>query len=453
MKKIAIYGLALLPFFGMAQKSKVQTAWRALNDYESTEKDGKPDLVYLNKAKDAIDAALAHEDTRNQGKTHAYKARVSYAFYHYYLSQELKKTETSVPDKNERAMLAYGNTPLADFENANMEIEKAKEVDPKFMETIMEGLTKGTSMLSEDDVKFALVAQQMKMESANIAQGKYKAKKFDEAADYFYKTGFLNTMLYKAKDTANFYNACISAGKAKNTTKILEYNKKMIDGKIASPYNYEAMYNAHLTKTPPDTNAAMEILKKGRVAFPNDLSLMNKETDYFLAKGKQQEALNNLKTSIEKDPTNPIFHLITGQIYDGMANPKDKVTGKELAKPANYEELIKNAEASYLKGIELKSTNKDFQYNLIFNLGALYNNYGGYYQNRQPEKITDAAKVQKENDIKSQESFKKAIPLLEQALTIKPDDKPTMIALRKLYMFTKEDAKAKEMNDKIKGGK
>ncbi|MBA3664335.1 MAG: hypothetical protein H0W61_09025 [Bacteroidetes bacterium] len=450
MKRITLISLALIPFIGFSQKAKVQTAWRALNDYEATEKDGKPDLVYLNKAKDAIDAALVHEDTKNQGKTHAYKARVSYAFYHYYLNQELKKLEPTVADKNERAMLAYGNTPLVDFESANQEIEKIKDLDPKFMETIMEGLTKGTSMLSEDDVKFALVAQQMKMESANIAQGKYKAKKYDEAADYFYKTGFLNTMLYKAKDTANFYNACISAGKAKNTAKILEYNKKMIDGKISSPYNYEAMYNAHLNKTPPDTNAAMEILRKGRVAFPNDLSLMNKETDYFLAKNKSQEALNNLKASIEKDPKNPIFYLITGQIYDGMANPKDKATGKELPKPANYQELITNAETNYLKGIELNSPNKDYQYNLIFNLGALYNNHGGYYQNRQPATITEAAKIQKENDIKSQEYFKKAIPYLEKALTIKPEDRPTMVALRKLYMFTKEDVKAKDMNDKIK---
>ncbi|MCE3258911.1 MAG: hypothetical protein K0S12_552 [Bacteroidetes bacterium] len=448
MKKIGILSIALLPMLGFSQKTKVQTAWRALNDYEATVKDGKPDLIYLNKAKDAIDAALVHEDTKNQGKTHAYKARISYAYYQNALSQELKKLEPTVTDKNERAMLAYGNTPLTDFELANEELNKIQELDPKFMETIKEGLTKGTSMLGEDDVKFALVAQQIKMESANIAQGKYKAKKYDEAADYFYKTGFLNTMLYKVKDTANFYNACISAAKAKSTSRILDYNKKMIDGKIASPYNYESMYNAHMSKL--DTNAAMEVLKKGRTAFPGDLSLMNKETDYYLAKGKQQEALNNLKASIEKDPKNPVFYLIMGQIYDGMANPKEKGTGKELPKPADYETLITSAEAAYQKGIDLNSPNKEYQYNLIFNLGALYNNYGGYYQNRQPATITEMAKVQKENDAKSQEAFKKAIPLLERALTIKPDDRPTMIALRKLYMFTKQDDKAKEMNEKLK---
>jgi tetratricopeptide (TPR) repeat protein len=139
-----------------------------------------------------------------------------------------------------------------------------------------------------------------------------------------------------------------------------------------------------------------------------------------------------------------------GQIYDGMANPKEKGTGKELPKPADYETLITSAEAAYQKGIDLNSPNKEYQYNLIFNLGALYNNYGGYYQNRQPATITEMAKVQKENDAKSQEAFKKAIPLLERALTIKPDDRPTMIALRKLYMFTKQDDKAKEMNEKLK---
>ena len=189
MKRIVTIGIALLPIIGVAQKSKVQTAWRALNDYEATVRDGKPDLVYLNKAKEAIDLALANEETKNQGKTHAYKARITYAYYQSELTAELKKAEALSADKNERVLLAYGNAPLTNFELANEEVNKIKDLDPKYMETIQEGLMKGTSMLGEDDVKFALLVQQIKMEGENIAQGKYKAKKYDEAADYFYKTG------------------------------------------------------------------------------------------------------------------------------------------------------------------------------------------------------------------------------------------------------------------------
>jgi hypothetical protein len=452
MKKLVTYSIALLPFVGIAQKNKVQTAWRSLNDYEATVRDGKPDLVYLNKAKDAIDIALANEETKNQGKTHAYKARISYAFYQSELNTELKKAETLSQDKNERVLIAYGNAPLTNFELANEEVNKIKELDPKYMETIQEGLTKGTSMLGEDDVKFALLVQQIKMEGENIAQGKYKAKKYDEAADYFYKTGFLKTMIFKAKDTASFMNACIAAGKSKNTAKILEYNKKMIDFKVASPYNYDNMFNANLSKG--DTSAAMAILAKGRTAFPNDMSLLNSETNMFLARGKQAEALTNLKTSIEKDPNNAVLYLVTGNIYDNMANPKEKGTGKDLPKPKEFDEYFKTAETNYTKAVELSTSNKEIQYNSLYNIGAMYNNYGGYLQNKKVEgKITDLQKLQKEQDAKSQEYYKKAIPLLEKALGIKNDDKATMVALRKLYLITGDEAKGKEMNEKIKGGK
>jgi hypothetical protein len=434
-----------------SQKGKVQTAWRSLTDYEGTAAEGKPDLKYLDKAKEAIDMALQNEDTKNKGKTHAYKARISYARYQYDLTQEIKKLETSVTDKNERVLVAYGNTGLKDFEEASEEIVKIKDLDPKYMETIKESLVKGTSGLEDDDMKFALVAQQVKMESGNIASGKYKAKKYDEAADYFYKTAFMNSVLYGVKDTADFYNACIAAAKAKNNDKVLDYNKKMIDAKIGIPYNYESIYTVQLTKG--DSSAALETLKKGRAAFPADMSLTNKETDYYLATGNQQQALANIKTSIEKDPTNPVFYLISGQIYDALANPRDKNTGKDLPKPNDFEQLFRNAEASYLKGLEQKQNNKEFHYNLVFNLGALYNNYGGTMANRKPGKITEMAKIQKENEVISQEYYKKAIPYLEQSLSMKPDDTQTMTALRKLYLMTGDATKGKEMNEKIKAAK
>lgn len=432
-----------------AQKGKVQTTWRSLSDYEETLKEGKPNINYLNKANEAINEALAHEDTKNKTKTHAYKLRVSYALFQYNLNEELKKLESTIGDKNERLMTAYGNISLAEFETANEELNKIKDLDPKFLETIQEALTKGASAaLDDDELKFALATQQMKIEAANIASGKYQAKKYDEAADYFYKTGFMNSVLYKTMDTANFYNACVSAAKSKNNAKILEYNKKMIDAKIGSPYNYESIYNVQLAQG--DSSAAIETMKKGRGMFPDNIALLTQETNLFLEKGKHQDALDNLKQSIQKDPQNPLYYFIIGNIYDNMANPKDKATGKDLEKPADFEELFKSAETNYLKAIELKPTNKEHLYNSYYNMGAMYNNYGGYIANRKIDKITDMAKYQKENEAKAQEYYKKAIPYLEQALNIKPDDKSTITALRKLYLLTGNEAKAKEMSERLK---
>ena len=67
--------------------------------------------------------------------------------------------------------------------------------------------------------------------------------------------------------------------------------------------------------------------------------------------------------------------------------------------------------------------------------------------------LTDLAKKQKEYEAKSTEYYKKAIPFLEQALAIKNDDKACMLALRKLYYLTGNEAAGKAMSDKLKGGK
>lgn len=450
MKKSILFlsSCLILVQFGFSQKSKVQAAWRNLSDYEETIKEGKPNIDYLNKANEAIDLALANEDTKKQTRTHAYKLRISYSIFQYKLTDEIKKLEATIDDKNERYMIAYGKVDLTDFENASKELNTIKEMDPKYLKSIQDGLEKGLSSLEEEDLKFALAVQQMRMESGNIASGKYKAEKYEEAALYFYKTAVINSVLYETKDTVNFYNACVSSAKTKNTEKIIEYNSKMIEAKIATPYNYESIYIAQLNNV--DSVSAIETLRKGRVAFPDDAGLLAQETNIFLAKGKQEEALANLKLSIQKDPTNGLYYFICGQIYENMADPKDKLSGKELEKPKNFDELFKNAEMNYMKAIELSASNLEMLYNSSYNLGAMYNNYGGYLANLKIEGSANQSKRQVENEAKAQEYYKKAIPYLEKALSIKSDDRSTMSALRKLYLLTGDDVKAKEMSAKLK---
>ena len=443
-----VAALVLISNIILAQKGKVQTAWRSLSDYEETLKDGKPNLAYLKTAKEAIDLALANEDTKNSSKAHAYNLRINYAIFQYNLTEEMKKLEPSVQDKNQRAMMAYGLTSLTEFEKAAEELNTIKDLDPKFLETIQTGITNGAGSLDEDELKFAQATLQMKVESANIATGKFNAKKYDEAADYFYKTGFLNTIMNKTKDTVSFYNACISATKSKNSDKIIEYNKKMIDLKIANPLNYSSLGSAYTLKG--DTARAFEMFSKGRQQFPGDANLLTEETNLFMSSGKSREALANLKLASEREPNNAFYYVFIGNINDNMANPKDN-TGKELPKPTNFEELFKNAETNYLKAIDLKPSNKDLLFDVTFNLGAMYNNYGGMLSKRKADKITDLMKVQKENEAAAAVYYKKAIPFLEQALSLRPNETQAMRALRILYLKTSNEPKAKEMSERIQG--
>ncbi len=438
--KIAI--IACLPFSVFSQKSKVQGAWRSLSDYESTLNDN-PDVSYLLKAKESIDLATANEETKNQVKTYAYRFRIYINLFSNSLKEEEKKL-TSIADKNERLQTAYGNVATSEFDEASKSLNKIKELDLKKFEKISKGETD-----SEEDGKLFTSMSQLQVYSANLATGKYKVKKFDEAADFFESLAISNTFMTGKKDTSNFYNACVCAQKAKNTTKMFDYNKKMIDENIASPYNYQTIYDLKLSQN--DTAAALEYLKIGRTQFPNDVYLMNKETELFLQKGEQAKALANLQTAIAKEPNNAVLQYVIGNVYDNLANPKGK-SGKDTIKPADYEDLVTKAAEHYQKAVDLKPASQDGYFNTLYNLGALYNNYGNTIYAKAMEKATiaDLAKNQKGYEAKSMDSYKKAIPYLEQALSIKPDDKTCISALRTLYYKTGNEAKGKEMSERMK---
>lgn len=445
-KSILLVAL-LAQFAASGQKGKVSAAWRFLSDYEDSYRDGKPEENLLTKANEAIDLALQNETTSKQVKTHAYKLRISYHLYQAKLRAEQKALESTIQDKQERMLTAYGKVELSDFEAASAQVEQIKNLDPKYFELLQQAIVKGNSSLDGDDIKLATSIQQMKLETSNIATGKYKAKKYEEAAAYFYKAGVLNTMLSGVKDSASFFNAGIAAGKTKNKAFILDYNKRIMDAGVATASNYESIYNALLEKG--DTTEANTTLKKGRALFPDNLSLLTIETNQLINAGKGQEALGALVEAYNKNTSNGFLALFIGNLYDNTANPKDK-TGKELPKPANFDELFKNAESYYIKATELNGDNKEYLYNALYDIGAMYNNYGGYLSMKKVAAGSDGIKAQKENEAKAAEYFKRAIPYLEKALTIKPEDASTMKALRLLYLKTGDQTKANEINEKIK---
>ena len=445
MRILKILIVAIFPLTVFAQKNKVQGAWRAMSDYESTLTEGT-DASYLTKAKENIDLATVNDETKNQFKTHAYRCRI----YVYLFSESLKAEEkklASIADKNERMQTAYGNVSSTDFNEATKCLAKLKEIDAKKFEKIAKGETD-----SEEDGKLFTAISQIILYQGNLANGKYKVKKFDEAADFFESLAITNMMITSKKDTSNFYNACVCAQKAKNQTKMFDYNKKMIDLEISSAFNYRSIYEIRMIQN--DTVGAMEYLKTGRSKFPNDVFLMNEETNLYIEKGQKEKALENLQALLAKDPNNAFLNSNIAIMYDNLANPKGK-SGKDTTKPAEYESYMAKAFEHYHKAVDLKSSNQDSYYNALYNLGALYHNYGITLYNNSMAKatITELAKKQKEIDAKSMDYYKKAIPFLEQALDVKPNDPTTMQALRTLYYKTGNEVKGKEMNDKIKGTK
>lgn len=410
----------LLPVFAIGQSTKVQTAYRNISDYKSSK-----DVSSLMKAKEAIDLASNHEDTKEKAKTWVYRAEIYYYLFKNNLAGEEKKL-SNITDKNEKLTMAYGNVSTAEYEEAGKSMEKAAKIDSKD---------------HAYDMEIAQLGMMMIQDVNNLAVGKFKAGKYEESAEYFEANYEMYKMMNK-KDTNIIMNSLIASQKAQKPEMVIKYAQKMIDDKVADGYTYGSLLDAYLSQK--DTASAEKVLQNGRKAFPHDIYLMNRETEFFLSRGKNKEALDNLNTAIEKDPSNAQLIFVRGNLFDRTANPKD-ASGKDMEKPKNYDELMGKAEKDYLSAFEKMKDNADVWYSL----GGLYNNWGGVWQKRSEAEIKDKAKI-KEYDTKSMENFNKAIPYLEKYVEMRPDEKPVMQVLMKLFLITGQPEKAAKIKEQLK---
>jgi tetratricopeptide (TPR) repeat protein len=418
MKKVSKLFIALsLPVVAFSQSAKVQTAWRSLQDYETSK-----DVSSLMKAKECIDLATNYDDTKDKAKTWVYRAKVYYDLFKNSLEQEEKKIPATVTNKSERFTKAYGAVSTADYEESGKALEKAVALDKD----------------KAYQADMGMLGMQMFNDVNNLAIGKYNAGKYKEAMEYFEGSYEASKMMGK-KDTSQLSNALICAQREKDFEKVKTYNQKAIDDKVATAYNYGNLTDAKMILK--DTTGALQTLQAGRTAFPTNVDLMNRETDYLMSKGKNQEALANLDKAIASDPKNAKFYLAKGIAYYGMANPKS-ADKKDLDKPKNYDEIMGNAETSYKKANELDPK----LYEAWYNLGLLYNNWSIDQQRRCDDLIKQATKL-KECDAKTQDLLLKAIPAFEKAIEISPDA-ATKKHLKRLYLMTNQPDKAEKLNAK-----
>ena len=75
------------------------------------------------------------------------------------------------------------------------------------------------------------------------------------------------------KDTVSLFNASLSAQKAKNYSKVVKLNRRMIDEKMANAGTYQYLYNAQVNMQ--DTVNAFTTLQEGlkQLGVLNDLKL------------------------------------------------------------------------------------------------------------------------------------------------------------------------------------
>ena len=212
-------------------------------------------------------------------------------------------------------------------------------------------------------------------------------------------------------DTAVIFNAGIAAQKAGEFAEAEKFYKEALKYDYEPARTYAFLANA--LKEQGKEEEALTYLHKGYELFPENSFMLVELINYYLMGGQPEKAEVYLDAAIKQDPKNASFYRAKGTLYEKMEQ-KDK------------------AIEMYQKTLELDP--KDFT--ALFNSTNLKLAKVVEYH-KQVDNIIDVNEYNKEI-AKVLDQFEGLIPDFEKALSLRPDDKNTVLVLKELYFRVRD---------------
>ena len=389
MKKLTILiGLLFIVSTSFAQMGKVRSAYAS---YQGGN---------LQKAKKLIDEATIHSKSQDELLTWVFRGEIYISIITYNSSGVGILDAEALP----KAIEAY---------------VRAKELDK----------------LDEypDQINSGFVA--VAAAKYNLAIKEYNEKIYDKAGDLFSEAHKYADMGNRI-DTNSIYNSAISFNLADSPAKAEQFYDILIGLNIDNSSLYSEFSDV-LFKL-EKTDKAFEVIAKGREIYPEDYSLLIAEANLYLNAKQTDKALENLEAALAfKSDNYTIYHTI-GVMYNNIFADTVRVEAERFAAFAKSVEAYKNA-------IDLEPTFFDS----VYNLGAIIFNKGAYYLGIADElpfgdKNYDGLKE------KGDVCLVDALPYLENALELNPEDKSTLYSLKQIYSRTGANEKYKVVDEKLK---
>jgi len=345
----------------------------------------------LDKAKEALDQAMTDPKSMNWTNTFFAKGQLAQAVF----KSDNPKFKELYTDPLSEAYGAY---------------EKSMELDPKggAKKKIITGMVYNSLALD-------LYAQ---------GGAQFEAKDYSGALKSFEtQIKITESDLYVGvTDTGMYYNAGLAAMNSGNHPEAIKYFEKCAEMKYLGITPYYQISQSYMEMG--DTVKAESLLKSLPDKFPGDKNITLNLIDLYIKSGKNDEALKYLEVAKADDPGNFSLYFAEGIIYLNQNK---------------YDEAI----ADLTKSVELKSDLYDSQYGL-----------GAAYINKASDmfiKANDIMDVNKYNAAieEAMKVFSKALPYMEKANELKPDDIYAMKSLKELYYRLKMTDKYNDIKAKI----
>lgn len=392
MKRLFAFVILLLAVtFAHAQKGKVVTASTLLSQGSIAD------------AKDAIDQAFSDPEVETMAKAWLTKAQVYLDIYKFQISEELK-AHNAVAVAHEAYVKAY-------------ELDMAAEKKPgRYLDEIQAGMYSVAIGHFEDAAdKFNKNDYTASMEAF---QSCYNTVEWLEAKGL---TVAESAEDYKMLKGDALTNAALCALNLTEYDKAAGFYEKMIDMGVADDRVYANLSSIYIVQG--EFEKAKPVIDAGRAAYPDNESLVESELNYFIGTDQSEKAIDKLLAAIELNDSDP-------DIFFNLALAYDKLGEKE--------KMIE----TYEKIIEM-----DPQYEGAYlNLGAYYNERANDIIKAMNE-LTDwkeAIKMEPDRD----KYYNLALPYLEKAYELMPDEEGVKRALERIYANMNMLDKIKELKAK-----
>jgi len=225
-------------------------------------------------------------------------------------------------------------------------------------------------------------------------------------------------------DTNAIFNVALCANNAGDVATAKEYFQKLVDMRADQPAAYTSL--AVIFRDADDPVSAGRYADLAAELFPDDYSAMINAASIHLMIGNYERASQILAIMSEQFSDNALVFFAKGVAFDQIDMPKE-------------------AEQFYLRAIELQP---DF-FDAIFNLAAHYVTRGVAIR-AEADAIPMSEQRRYDELIElSNETFRKAIPMLERASEMDPGNIPVMRTLRDIYVHLRMMDRAAEINEQI----
>lgn len=408
MKKIFLLSIVVFSFVGANRAQSFNNAKKAFNAYLIDPTNNK---TKLKEAKDEIEFAIA--DANNEILREAKTWQLRGEIFGEIATQIVIIRQVGIGDLNE--LPKVDNPGLISFES----FSKALELSEKKFETTdaLKGLqgaqsnlySLGIYMYEEANYANAFSNFQAILSAHNLLKKNGQMSSIDEEQNY-------NDLLYVTG------LAALNAGKSADAKYYFEeLYKKHYD----KPAIYEALFNIYQGENP---EKAYAYLKEGRTAYPEEVSLLFAEINYFLQTGRLNELISNLEMATKKEPENVSLYSTLGNVYDNLYQ-SEQAAGNSAKASEYFDKALENYNTALAKNPE--------NFDAVYSTGALYYNKAAFMTQELSALADDYSKEGlKKYETKQAEVyalFDKALPYFQKAESMNPNDVSTLVALKEIY--------------------